>query len=543
MLFTSYQFIWFLIVVFLLFYCVPGRMQTTILLLAGYCFYLLADDGYLIYILITTVVTFFCAKKISQIRQEKMNRKKPQYFEKNNAQQKTEGKSKEKCSVDSCRIKKKARGKSWLVLCLCINLGLLCLFKYTNFSIYNINTLLDFFGSAKRLEYIGLLLPLGISFYTFQSVGYLIDVYRGKYAAEENIIRFALFVSFFPQLVQGPISRYDELGKSLFTVKRFDKQRVCFGLQRILWGYFKKLVIADRILAAVHTIIHSPEQYQGAYVLIGALFYAVELYADFTGGIDITIGIGELFGVQIAENFRRPFFSKSVKEYWNRWHISMGTWFRDYLFYPVSVSEPMKKISSFAKKRFGKKIGKKLPVYLSSLIVWFFTGLWHGAGWNFIAWGLGNFLLILISEECKPWFEWFHKRFPRLKAMRCFSAFQMIRTIFLMSCLRMFDCYKSVPETVKMFGSMFSKWDGTVFFDGSLLTLGLTVADYAILLGGIGLMVLVSILQEREPVRQKIRGLSPVVRFCIWYGLFLCVLMLGAYGIGYDETQFIYKQF
>lgn len=520
MLFTSYQFICFFILVFLLFYCAPRKYQMYVLLLASYCFYFFAEGGLLVYLLITTITTFLCAKKISTIRREK-----------------------EEYRVDNSRMQRNRKAKRWLILCLCINLGLLCLFKYTNFSIYNINAVFEFFGSTKKLDYVELLLPLGISFYTFQSVGYLVDVYRGKYAAETNIIRFALFVSFFPQLMQGPISRYDDLNKSLFKEKYFDKSSVCLGLQRILWGYFKKLVVADRILVAVHTIIHSPEKYQGAYVLIGALFYAVELYADFTGGIDITIGIGEVFGVQITENFRRPFFSKNVKEYWNRWHISMGTWFRDYIFYPVSVSSPIKKVAAFSKKRFGKKIGKKVPVYLASFIVWFLTGLWHGASWNFIAWGLGNFFLILLSEECKPVVQQFHKRFPNIRESVLFSGFQMIRTILLMSCLRMFDCYRSVSETVSMFCSMFTKWDGRIFFDGSLLRLGLTKSDYVILVCSIVVMILVSLWQEKGPVRQRVRMLSPVWRFCIWYGLFLCVLLFGAYGMGYDATQFIYTQF
>ncbi len=512
MLFTSYQFIIFLIFVFLLFYCAPKKCQTFVLLLASYCFYLFADDGYLIYILITTGVTFLVAGKLSAIRQ------------------------KEKTNV-------KAKQKPWLFLGLGITLGLLCVFKYTNFTIHNINKIISVFKETRQIAYVNILLPIGISFYTFQCVGYLVDVYRGKYAAEKNILRFALFVSFFPQLIQGPISRYDELSKSLFEEKNFDKNVVCSGLQRILWGYFKKLVIADRILIAVNTIIRSPEQYQGAYVLIGALFYAAELYADFTGGIDITIGIGEVFGVRIAENFRQPFLSKSVKEYWTRWHISMGTWFRDYVFYPVSVSRPIKKLTAFSKKHFGKKVGKKLPVYVASFIVWFLTGLWHGASWNFIAWGLGNFLLITLSEESKPLFERFHSRFPKVKNRIWFSVFQIIRTILLMSCLRMFDCYRNITETVWMFGSIFTKWDGRIFYNGSLLKIGLSATDYVILLIGIILMFAVSLEQRKGSVRAKIRMFSPMKRFFVWYGLFLAILMFGAYGIGYDVTQFIYNQF
>ena len=518
MLFTSYEFIIFLFVVFILFYIVPKKWQQTVLLFFSYCFYYMAVKERIIYIFITTITTFFIAQKISVIQRN------------HTTKDKTE------------KQKRKKQQKRWLIVCLCINLGLLGVFKYTNFTIHNINLVLRSFAWDSNIQFVDIVLPLGISFYTFQSIGYLVDVYRGKYKAENNFIRFSLFISFFPQLIQGPISRFDELSKSLFCEKKLEKSVVYSGLQRILWGYFKKLVIADRILVAVHTIIQSPQQYQGAYVLLGAIFYAIQLYADFTGGIDITIGIGELFGIQIAENFKQPFFSKSVKEYWNRWHISMGTWFRDYLFYPVSISQPMKKITSFSKKYFGRTIGKKVPVYVSSFIVWFFTGLWHGASWNFIVWGLGNFFLIFLSEECKTMYEWFHKKFPKVKETIVFQSFQVIRTFFLMSCLRMFDCYRDVSQTITMFGTMFTKWEN-IFFDGSLLKLGLTVVDYIIIMLGIILLVMVSILQKKGSVRLQIRKCSPITRFVIWYGLFLVVLLFGAYGIGYDETQFIYNQF
>jgi len=512
MLFTSYQFIVFLMVVVVTFYCTPKKWQTMILLLASYWFYYFAARGCLIYVILTTIGSYFAARGIS----------------------KASGKQ---------RKSYKHLKKIWLIMGLVVTLGLLGVFKYTDFFIYNVNRFVKLLDEAKQINYIQILLPLGISFYTFRCVGYLVDVYRGKYEAEKNILRYALFVSFFPQIIQGPISRYDELGRTLFLPKKFNKQVICSGLQRMLWGYFKKLVIADRILIAVNTVIRSPQEYQGAYVFLGALFYAVELYADFTGGMDITIGIGELFGVQIVENFRQPFLSKSVKEYWTRWHISMGTWFRDYVFYPCSVCSPMRKLTSFSKSHFGKKIGKKLPVYMASFIVWFLTGLWHGASWNFIVWGVGNFVLITLSEECRPVFAWFHKQFPHVKSKKWFSVLQITRTILLMSCLRMFDCYRTVSETVQMFCSMFTKWDSRIFFDGSLLKLGISFTDYIIIFIGIVLMFQVSLQQKQGPVREKIRSFSGVTRFFIWYGLFLVVLLFGAYGIGYDETQFIYTQF
>ena len=222
------------------------------------------------------------------------------------------------------------------------------------------------------------------------SIGYMIDVYRGVADAEKNPFRYALFVSFFPQLVQGPISRWNDLKKSLFESHVFSWVNIQYGFERILWGYFKKMVIADRAAIGLATIQSDVSVYYGAYAFVGMLLYAIDLYADFTGGIDITIGVAQMFGITLPENFRRPFFSKSIAEYWRRWHITLCAWFKDYLFYPLSMSKWMNKVSRWLKKHVGKPVGSRFPVYFSSLTVWFVTGIWHGASWNFVVWGYTN---------------------------------------------------------------------------------------------------------------------------------------------------------
>lgn len=531
MLFTSYEFIFLVAVVCVLYYVVPKKCQWTLLLVAGYVFYFLAGAAYLPYILVTTATTYLTARQIGMWQKQVKN-----YIKKQGAGFCREEKKKYKET-------EKKKQRRLMTACLVWNLGILAVLKYTNFAIYNVNSVLTMFNLTSRLEFVEFVLPLGISFYTFQSMGYLIDVYRGSCEAEKNPWKFALFVSFFPQLLQGPISRFHQLAETLFEEHKFDWAVVTSGLQRILWGYFKKLVVADRMLVAVNTLINTPEKYQGAYVFAGMLFYAVELYADFTGGIDITIGVAELLGIRMTENFQRPFFSKSVKEYWNRWHISMGTWFRDYVFYPVASSQRMLAVSRFARKYMGEAIGKRLPVYLTSFLVWSATGLWHGASWNFIAWGLGNFFIIMVSRELEPLYRKFHQRFPKVEQKLWFRMFQIGRTILLMSTLRMFDCYRSVSMTFRMFGSMFTSGNWHVLFDRSLLNLGLDATDFIILLFGSLLMLAVSLWQRRGPVRAAIRKKPCAVRVVVWYGLFLSVLLFGAYGIGYEASQFIYTQF
>lgn len=307
-------------------------------------------------------------------------------------------------------------------------------------------------------------------------------------------------------------------------------------------GIFKKMVIADRLITAVTTIIGDPVTYTGAWVFVGMMFYALELYADFTGGIDITIGIAQTMGISVKENFIRPYFSKNIKEYWNRWHITMGSWFTDYIFYPISVCQPMLKLSRFSRKHLGEKIGKKVTVWLSCFVVWFATGIWHGASWNFIVWGLANCFVILVSQELEPLYRKFHARFA-VDGTFGWRLFSVIRTVLLLSCLRTFDCYRDVPLTFKMFGTMFTTFNWGELFNGSLLGLGLTVADYIVVFIGLIMLVTVSLVQRSGSVREKIAAKPYALRFTIWFGLFLMVILWGAYGIGYDASQFIYNQF
>lgn len=529
MLFTSYGFLGFIAVLIPLYYLVPKRGQWPLLLAASCLFYCLAGPGYLLYLLTTAATVWFAALRI-----EENARRQSAYLKEHREDLSRDDKKAYKAGQKRIRTR-------WTAACLTLNIGILAAVKYTNFFIANANSVLGALGRTE-LSFVRLALPMGISFYTFQAAGYLVDVYRGKYPAEKNPFRFLLFVSFFPQLVQGPISRFDDLSRTLYQEHPFDSRTVCSGLQRILWGYFKKMVVADRILTAVSAITGHPDTYSGAYVLAGMLFYTLELYADFTGGIDVTIGISEAMGITVQENFRRPYFSKSLKEYWRRWHISLCSWFREYLFYPVSTSKAMQKFSKFARRRFGDTVGRRLPVYISSFVVWFATGIWHGASWNFVVWGLCNWAVLMISEELEPLYRKFHEKF-HVNGKSAYKLFQAARTFLLVCVLNIFDCYPALSTTAGAVGSMFAARNWGVLWDGSLLALGLSGLDYAILAAGTLLMLAVSLVQRSGSVREKIRAMRYPARFVIWYGLFLAVLLMGAYGIGYDASQFIYNQF
>ncbi|MBH1939811.1 MBOAT family protein [Mobilitalea sibirica] len=530
MLFTSYRFIFLLIILFITYYLIPKKYQWILLLIVSYLFYSLAGIKSLVYIMATTVSTYIISWKLNVLQTRQTDYLKQHKQELSREERK------------SYKAMMKGKQRKWLVLCLLFNFGILAVLKYTNFTFDNINSVLDLLNTDRKLPVLGLVLPLGISFYTFQTMGYIIDVYREKYSYEKNIFRLALFVSFFPQLVQGPISRFDDLKETLFEKHPYIAENISFGLQRILWGFFKKLVVADRMLIAVNTIVRNPDEFQGIYVVLGIFFYAITLYADFTGGIDIAIGIAQVLGIRLKENFERPYFSKSTTEYWRRWHITLGTWFKDYMFYPISVSKSMLNLSKKCRAKFGDEVGKRIPVYIASIVVWFTTGIWHGAAWNFIVWGLLNCLVILVSQELTPLYTKFHERF-HVGHTFWYRLFQVGRTFWLMGLIRILDCYRDVGTTFRMYGTIITKMNIGELFNGGFMKLGLMLSDYMVLMVSVILLLIVSLLQRKGSVRRQLARKPLMIRYATYFIIFLAILIFGAYGVGYDSGQFIYSQF
>lgn len=484
MSFTSFSFLLYIGIALALYYIIPRRGQWVLLLIASCGFYLYSGLDNFCFILLTTASTYGTARIVDRTQA---------LFDRKKAKQKS---------------------KKWIWLCLGLNFGLLAICKV-------------------RFTFQNILLPMGISFYMFQSIGYVLDVYRGSIKAERNPFKFALFVSFFPQLIQGPISKYGKLVPQLFGEHPYNGKQVSFGLQRMLWGYFKKLVIADRIAVAV-LALRGPE-HTGLSFFVLTCFYAIQIYGDFTGGIDIAIGLSEALGIRLPENFVRPYFSKNIAEYWRRWHITLGEWMKEYVFYPVSVSTPMRKLSKSARKRW-LKFGKRLPVYAASFATWFCTGIWHGITPNFLLWGMMNCTIIVLSEELTPLYEKFHSHFG-WKQKSWYGAFEMLRTFLLMNLIRIVDLFPNVGEYFRLLCSLFSS------FRVPFLDLGLTGQDYGILICGVVLMLTVSLVQERFGSVRELLWNRTGLRYALTIGLFLVVLLMGNYGIGYDAGNFIYNQF
>ena len=334
---VSYGFGFFCAVLLLLYYIVPGRFQWRILLAASVLFYGFSGPFWILYPAASSVSVWYLARKIGSMTDQYRNwvqKEQPDRTQKKAYNQRL-----------------KARQKRFLILGLLLNFGILAVLKYTNFLLSNVEGILHLAGISGEMEYADWVLPLGISYYTFQSMGYLIDVYQRKYDPEKSLLRTALFVFYFPQLTVGPISRFDRLKEELYSPHRFSMDRLAAGGQRVLWGYFKKLVVADRIGPAASMITGSPEIYGGVYALLGIVGHVIQLYADFSGGIDIILGISEMFGIHLPENFDRPFSSRSLAEFWRRWHMTLMQWFREYIFFPVSTSQAARKLSAAAGRR------------------------------------------------------------------------------------------------------------------------------------------------------------------------------------------------
>lgn len=326
-----------------------------------------------------------------------------------------------------------------LAISVCVNLGLLGFFKYYNFFVDNFTKAFTFFGSDISINSLEIILPVGISFYTFQTMSYTIDVYRDRLAPTKDFVAFASFVSFFPQLVAGPIERATNLLPQFHKKRFFDYQKAVDGLRQILWGLFKKIVIADNCAQIVNEVFANHAEYPGGTLLVGAFFFAFQIYADFSGYSDIAIGTAKLFGVNLSKNFASPLFSRDVAEFWRRWHISQTTWFRDYLYKPLGGSK-----------------GGRLKASRNVIIVFAVSGLWHGANWTFLIWGILNALLFLPLMLMKRNRNHTNivakgKSLPSLKEL-----FQIIFTFVIVSIITVFFRAENVSHALSYLSKIFS---------------------------------------------------------------------------------------
>lgn len=504
---TSNLFVIFLLALLVLYYLTPKRKQWYLLLIGSWAYYLYADLRAGVFLLASTLITYFCARRIGSIY---------------------------RAGTDGDAGKRRARGV--LLLGMLSNLAILAVLKYANFVLQNVGAL---FGTSVPI--LKLVLPLGISYYTFQTVSYLLDVYWKRAEAQTNVLRLALFVSFFPQLTQGPIGRYDRLAPQLYEGHAFDWENIRYGVWRIVWGLFKKMVLADWAGVFREAIFSTPEQYSGI-AIFGVLLYTVELYGNFSGGMDMVIGIGSLFGVKLDENFRRPFFSGSVTEFWTRWHITLGTWMKDYVFIPLSMSRWMRALGRGAKKRFGRKTGRVLPLCLANLIVFFLVGVWHGPTWGNIGWGMYNGVIIASSTLLAGVYAKGKERLHIDDHSRGWRVFTILRTFGLMNLSWYFDCASSFGEAMRMIGYSLTRFRPSQFLTIAAGKAGTAYTPWALLtlVLGTALLLAVEILQEKKRLGDVPERMPWAAQAAVLLILFVSIPLLGPMSVA---RGFIYAQF
>jgi alginate O-acetyltransferase complex protein AlgI len=480
MLFNSLHFLIFFPVVCVAYFALPQRWRWGLLLAASVYFYMSWRAEYIVLLLVSTLFDYWAGLKMGATPDQ-------------------------------------ARRKRYLVLSLGANLAILFIFKYFNFFNASVRTLFDGLGLAYAVPAINLLLPVGISFYTFHAMSYTIDVYRGLKQPERHIGKFLLYILFFPQLVAGPISRPRLLLPQFHQPHYFDPDRVASGLALMAWGFFKKLVIADRLAVIVNNVYNSPTEHSGLTLVLATYSFAFQIYCDFSGYSDIALGAARILGYDLMENFRRPYASTSVAEFWSRWHISLSTWFRDYLYVPLG--------------------GNRVPRarwYFNLLFVFLVSGLWHGANWTFVIWGALHGLYLLAEIWTQGPRGRLTQRLGLDRHPGWLRALSMLLTFHLVTLAWIFFRANTLGDALYIVGHLFEGWSLRGGFG-----LGVGVYELAIAAAALALMELVQWLQARGVAWPALAARPGWQRWATYYALGLAILIFGKFG----TTEFIYFQF
>ena len=488
MLFNSSSFLIFFPIVVLSYYVAPNKCRNYLLLAMSIFFYMCWNVKYVVLLFASIITTYLSARLIKSAKNKKVI----------------------------------------LIACLFVNLGILFVFKYFNFFS---STLVWGIGKVLRIHVAPLshsfLLPVGISFYTFQALSYSIDVYRGKIEPETNFFKYALFVSFFPQLVAGPIERSENLLRQFDEVHEFDINRVKHGFELMLWGYFEKLVIADRVAIFVNQVYDHYQGYAFFEILLATFGFAIQIYCDFGGYSHIAIGAAQVLGFRLCDNFKQPYLADSIKSFWRRWHISLSSWFKDYLYIPLG----------------GNRKGK-LNQYRNILITFLVSGLWHGASWSFVIWGGIHGLYQVIEDIWLPIRKRIEDKLRINSDTECYIMFRRCITFLLTSFAWIFFRASSGGHAIAVIKQMFSAYNPWVIFDSSLYRCGLDRINVSILIVAIIVLLIVDLVHERGiKIREKIGMQNTLARFVIVYCAIMTILVFGVYGPQFEMSKFIYFEF
>ena len=495
----------------LFYYILPKRWQWIILLVSSLIFYATYGLAQFIPMLLAAIAAYLAARWIQE------------------AYDAEEG---------GTAAERKARSRGNLLFAVAVLVILLLYAKLGNWVLQGLAGLLSLDGNLMHA-----VVALGVSYYTFSLISYVADVYWRKDRAETNFLRLLLFVLYFPKILQGPISRHKELAPQLAQPHKFDYREFCFGLQLMLWGYFKKMVIADRLAIFVNTVFGNASDASGSHLLVAACFAALQVYCDFSGCMDIVGGLSQCLGVALEKNFNHPFFSKTAAEFWRRWHITLGVWFKDYVYMPLVISPRLVKLSKRARERFGPRAGKTVMTVLPLLAVWLLTGLWHGTGWNYVTWGLYWGGIIICSTVFAPELKKLTKTLHINTETGSWKIFQMVRTFLLFVLGRIITIPGDLGVSWKVLRNIAINFHVENLVDGSLYTLGLDRPNFILAIVCIFVLWSASMFQERGCVRERLAGSNIVFRWSAYYLLFFSIIIFGIYGPGYDASSFVYMKF
>lgn len=513
----------FLPIILIIYNLIPNKGRKYFLLFVNLAFYYFIGHKLIIYLLLTILSVYLSGRLMTKYdgQEEELLKK-----------------LKDKKLVNA-KIKKKR--KLVLVLCILLNVGFLFAFKYLNFFSINANLLFKALHINMTISVPKILAPIGISFYTLSALSYVIDIYNRKIEASKNIVKVALFVSFFTQIIEGPFTRFSDTADDLYEAKRTSYEGLCSGYERILYGLFKKKVIADRANIIVDMMFTNYANYSGASVFLGVIGYVIVLYMEFSGTMDVVLGTGELFGVKLPENFRQPFFSKNISEFWTRWHISLGAWFRDYIYYPLSLSKPLKKLTIKARKVLGNHYGPLISGSIALLAVWFLNGLWHGAGYTFLFFGMYHFVLIVIGNFMTPLIVKVCEKLHINRENIFYRILQSIKLTFFVIIGELFFRANTMKDGIAMFTRIFTKFN---LKETNFLGLGLDIYDYIVLFISIAFIFVIGLLKEKGmDVRKELNSKKTWIKWSILYILILAIVIFGAYGPGYVPVDPIYADF
>ncbi len=526
--FSMAYLVFFLPLCLIIYSIVPKKAKKYFLIIASYGFFWMISGKLVVYLFLSTLSIHYFGIWLDRIRAQKDEQLKITEKENKKALKKV--------------YQKKSRNV--LLFAAILHIGTLLTLKYTPFFMTNVNSLLKAFGSSTQIAIPKYLMPIGISFFTMQAVAYIFDVYRGTIKADDNVLRLALFMGFFPQIVEGPICRYGETAEQLWNVTSIKYENLTLGIQRITYGMMKKLVVADRLNIMIQTVFNRYPEFNGGIIALAAVCYTIQLYMDFSGTMDAVIGTAQIFGVKMPENFARPFFSKTISEFWMRWHVTLGAFFKDYIFYPVSMSKPMKNLTSAARKKVGNHFGPLIAGSIALFCVWFSNGLWHGAAWHYIFFGMYHLMFIVIGSMIAPGVKWLHKKLHINPEWFGYRMFQIIRTCILVVIGELFFRANGLQAGIAMFKQMITDFTFPAWNNQLFKILSIDALDFVIVGVTLIIVLVISILNEKGiVVREALLKKNIVLRWSLLYLLILYIVIFGAYGVGYVPVDPMYANF